>query len=464
MYMKYFYDKALAQASYMVGCQACGEALVIDPARDISPYLEAASAEGLHIAHVTETHIHADFVSGVRELAAATGARIYLSGMGGDDWQYTYPHDATLRDGDVFMVGNVKVQVIHTPGHTPEHISFLITDTKSTDMPYAIATGDTLFVGDIGRPDLLEVAVGVVGSKEVGARQQFHTLRKLSPIEDFVMVLPGHGAGSACGKALGALPSTTLGYERRVNPAFRFESESEFVSWLNSDQPDAPRYFAQMKKVNKEGARLVRELSVPVRMNHATLLSTVKKGTLVVDLRDAAEYAHAYIPGTLSIPASSTGFINYIGLFVDYNAPFYFIVPSESDVPYVLTALRSIGIDNVPGYFTADDLKSDTVKGDTKTMYRMTARELAMVLEKVTVLDVRNQSEYAERHIQGAVHIPLGQLPKRAAELPKDRLIAVHCASGYRSGIAATLLQNLGFNVANMNEPDSVWKDTLPTE
>jgi len=214
MLLKYFNDSKLAQASYMVGCAQTGEALVVDPARDVTQYMQAAEQEGLRITHVTETHIHADFVSGSRELAARTGAMIYLSEMGGPEWQSAYAGENNVipvHDGDAWMVGNIRIEVVHTPGHTPEHISFLVTDTAGADEPIGVFTGDFIFVGDVGRPDLLEEAAGMLGTKEVGARQQFSSVARFKDMPDYLQIWPGHGAGSACGKALGAIPSTTLG-------------------------------------------------------------------------------------------------------------------------------------------------------------------------------------------------------------------------------------------------------------
>ncbi len=243
MLLKYFYDEKLAQASYLVGCAKTGEALVIDPMRNVTPYLRAAEKEGLRITHVTETHIHADFVSGSRELSATTGATIYLSDMGDDDWKYGYADDPRVmlvRDGDFFMVGNIKVDVLHTPGHTLEHIAFQITDTAAADRPIGVFTGDFLFVGDVGRPDLLEEAAGYKGTKEPGARMQYQTVQKFKTLPDYLQIWPGHGAGSACGKALGAIPSTTLGYEKLFNPAFQLADEDAFVRWLLGDSLSRP--------------------------------------------------------------------------------------------------------------------------------------------------------------------------------------------------------------------------------
>ncbi|HEY8197968.1 MAG TPA: MBL fold metallo-hydrolase, partial [Gemmatimonadales bacterium] len=223
MLLRRFYDPKLAQASYLVGCTVTGEALVVDPTRDIDPYLQAADAEGFKVAHVTETHIHADFVSGARELAHRTGARLYLSEAGGDNWQYGYAGEADatlLREASRIKVGTVELEVLHVPGHTPEHLTLLVTDSATASEPMGAFTGDFIFVGDVGRPDLLERAARVRGSMQESARQLFRSLQRFRTQPDYLQIWPGHGAGSACGKSLGAVPQTTLGYEKRFNWAF----------------------------------------------------------------------------------------------------------------------------------------------------------------------------------------------------------------------------------------------------
>ena len=260
MFFQHVYDKSLAQASYFIGCQKAGVAAVIDPKRDVDTYLEIAKQNNMKITHILETHIHADFLSGSRELAALTGAQMYLSAEGGEGWMYEFPHIG-LKDGDTIMVGNLKLQVLHTPGHTPESISFLLTDTPASDEPVMLFTGDFVFVGDIGRPDLLEKAAGVKGTQDKGAHQMYESLKKFNALPDFIQVWPGHGAGSACGKALGAVPSTTVGYEKARNWAFRFnDNENDFVKYLLTDQPEPPKYFAMMKKLNKVERPLLTEV------------------------------------------------------------------------------------------------------------------------------------------------------------------------------------------------------------
>jgi hydroxyacylglutathione hydrolase len=464
MLLKNFYDENLAQSSWMVGCPATGEALIIDPARSIAPYLQAAAREGLRITHVTETHIHADFVSGIRELAEATGAAMYLSDMGDADWKYAFadaPNALLLRDGDRFMVGNVRVEVLHTPGHTPEHVCFLITDTRMADKPIAIFTGDFVFVGDVGRPDLLEEAAGMVGTKEPGARALFASLQRLKALPDYLQVLPGHGAGSACGKALGALPSTTLGYERLFNPAFQFTDESAFVTWLLDGQPDAPHYFAQMKRVNKQGAALLRDLPVPASMGRAALDGLLADGAFVIDLRPAAAFIKAHVPGTISIPATSRTWTTYVGWLVRYDAPLYFIAPDAESVQEITAALRAIGVDDVPGWFPPE-----VVHADDPAFPVISPAELADRLSwgGAQVIDVRAHSEYCPQHIDGARNIPLGKLPEAIELLPRDTLLVTQCASGYRSQIAASLLRAHGFSqVINLNAGQDAWAQAMQT-
>lgn len=464
MLLKYIYDDHLAQASYLVGCAATGEALVIDPARDIRPYLDLARREGLTITHVTETHIHADFVSGSRELAAATGAVIYLSDMGDADWKYAYasePNVVTVRDGDMFMVGNIRIEVLHTPGHTPEHISFMVTDTAGADRPMGVFTGDFLFVGDVGRPDLLEEAAGMIGTKEPGARAQFATVQKFKALPDYLQIWPGHGAGSACGKALGAIPSTTLGYEKLFNPAFQFSEETAFVRWLLKDQPEAPRYFAQMKRVNKLGPALLHTLPQPEAQGRVALEKLVKSGMFVADMRPADAFIAAHVPGTISIPASSSSFTTYIGWLYDYAAPFCFIPPSLEDVDSILAALRAVGVDDVPAIFAPE-----VVTPQDPALPVISAAELAARLPQngIRIVDVRGYSEYCEEHIAGAQHVLLGTLPQHLDDIPRTTPVITQCASGYRSQIAASWLRARGFdNVVNLIDSKAVWSKQLPT-
>ncbi|MEZ4621314.1 MAG: MBL fold metallo-hydrolase [Caldilineaceae bacterium] len=397
MLLRYFYDERLAQASYLVGCVATGEAMVVDPSRNIQPYLHVAEQENLQITHVTETHIHADFVSGSRELSAATGATMFLSDEGDANWKYQFadqPNVILVKDSDSWMVGNIKVEVVHTPGHTPEHISFMITDTAGADQPMGVFTGDFLFVGDVGRPDLLEAAAGMMGTAEPGARRQFQTVARFKQLPDYLQIWPAHGAGSACGKALGAIPSSTLGYEKLFNPAFQFRDEDKFVNWLLAGQPEAPRYFAQMKKVNKEGPALLKDLPPVKQIGRDKLDALVAEGLFVADLRSREAYVNAHVPGTVSVPARKD-FSTFIGWFVDFDKPFYFIVPAPAELDELIMAMRSIGVDNIAGYALPE-----VVDGKNAQLPEWSATELQERLPKngLVVIDVRNKTEYLEEH------------------------------------------------------------------
>jgi hydroxyacylglutathione hydrolase len=466
MLLKYFYDKALAQASYMVGCAATGEALVVDPSRDIRSYLDAAEAEGLRITHVTETHIHADFVSGSRELAAATDAMIFLSDEGDVDWKYLYSDDGNVtlvKDGDNFMVGNIRVNILHTPGHTPEHISIMITDTAGADQPIGVFTGDFVFVGDVGRPDLLEEAAGIAGTKEPGARDMFKSIARFKELPDYLQIWPGHGAGSACGKALGAIPSTTLGYEKRFNPAFQYDNEDAFVAWLLDGQPEAPYYFAQMKKVNKVGPTLLNDLDNWTRLDRATLDAILDADGLVLDLRSKEDFATAHIKKTINVPMTSSGYVNYIGWLVNYDEPVYVIVPEGANIEEIMATLRSIGVDNLSCYFAAEDV----INENTSALPQINSQELAqrMTTNGLVIVDVRGHSEYQETHIDGAVNIPLGYLEREAKEqLPEGHTLVINCASSYRSAIGASLLKRIGYeDVLNLSDEMATWQKVMPT-
>lgn len=463
MFLKTFYDNPLAQTSYLVGCAETGEALVIDPARDIAPYLQAAREQGLRITHVAETHIHADFVSGLRELAAATGATIYLSDMGGDDWKYTFgdPRTVWLHDGDSWMVGYIKLEALHTPGHTPEHLIFQLTDTKVADKPMGLFTGDCLFVGSVGRPDLLEVT-GVADSAEQGARDQFRNVQRLKTLPDYLQVWPGHGAGSACGKALGALPSSTLGYEKLFNPAFQINDEAEFVKWLLADQPEVPRYFSQMKQINKQGSSLLADMPAPAHVGNLEALNKIVQMFLVFDTRSITDFAARHVPGSINVPATSDHFNSHIGWYVDYDLPTY-LITAEADLPHVLTLLRAIGVDDIPGYFTPDIV--DTFSATIKTIAPEKANEL-LTAGKALLLDVRAADEYRAGHIAGARHLPMGVIFKRLEELPSDQPLIVQCGGGLRSQVVASLLQRVGYtNVHNLHGGIEAWKQAgLPLE
>jgi hydroxyacylglutathione hydrolase len=458
MLLKYFYDKSLAHASYMVGCQRTGEAIVIDPGRSIEQYLDAAAAEGLRVTGAAETHIHADFVSGSRELADRVGAKLYLSDEGPADWKYQFTdkHSSQLlKDGDVIRVGKIKLEVMHTPGHTPEHISFVLTDEGGgANVPMGIFTGDFVFVGSIGRPDLLESAAGVVGSADIGARQLYHSIVRFKSLPDHLQVWPAHGAGSACGKGLGAIPSSTVGYEKLFNPSLQYHDEQEFVDYILADQPETPFYFAVMKRVNKVGPELVRTLPEVQSLSTSHLAQTARE-QLVIDVRSAASFASGHVPGSINIPSSSL--VQWAGFFVDYSQPLYLVTDSES-IATNLRSLRSIGIDNVQGYF---DVKgTDASELFTETYPSESAQELAARIEEgsVRLLDVRAATEFNEGHIVGAEHRFLGKLLQELTQLDNSKPVVAQCLAGGRSAIATSILQKAGFHVINMTGGYNAWR------
>ncbi len=456
MLLKYFFDKALAQASYMIACQKTHQAVIIDPARDTTRYLKAAADESMTITVITETHIHADFVSGAHELATVTGAPLYLSGEGGADWSYTFLDagrgDRAMYAGDSFMLGNIRFDVLHTPGHTPEHICFRITDTAGADKPMGIFTGDCLFVGDMGRPDLLETAAGVVGSKAIGARGQYANMLRFKDMPDYLQVWPGHGAGSACGKALGSTPSSTLGYEKLFNPAFHFSDGVSFERWLLAGQPETPRYFGRMKQINKHGAPLISELAPIDALEGFTLADILKTNANVIDARlDTRD--GSMITGAIRI-VPSTKFNTYAGWMVDYDAPTY-LIAAPNDAEGLIEELRAVGIDDVRGVFAPREVES-AIRFMAQTDV---AGAAALIEQGALVLDVRAASEYDAAHIDGAINLPYGVLAEHADELPRDTPIIVHCQSGIRSQIAMSVLDKLGFtNAINMSDGYSGWE------
>ncbi len=449
MFLKRFYDEGLAQASYFIGCAATGEAIVIDANRDIEPYLATAAAEKLRITHVSETHIHADYVSGSRELAHATGATLYLSAEGGTDWQYRFAAEdkATLvRDGDVLRVGNIRLEIMHTPGHTPEHISFLVTDTAAADAPIGIASGDFVFVGDVGRPDLLERAAKVANTMEAGARTLFKSLERFRALPDFVQVWPGHGAGSACGKSLGAVPTSTVGYERRFNWGVGTTSEADFVELVLAGQPEPPLYFAEMKRINRDGPPVLGGFPRPAHATRPVLAHALAAGAAVIDLRPAPDFAAGHVPGTLNIPLNKS-FSTWAGWLVRYDVDIHLIADDEATVARAVRELVMIGLDRVTTWYALSVLDEWARDGGAiGTITRTDADALAprLARDEVTVIDVRNRTEWDAGHLPGALHIPVGHLSERVASIPRDKPIVLQCQGGARSAIAASVMHRLG--------------------
>lgn len=469
MLLRQIADPFLAQYAYLVGCPQTKEALVIDPERDIDRYLAAAAAEGLAIRHVAETHIHADYLSGARQLAEEHPVTLYLSAEGAPDWEYEWAKDGNydvrfLHDGAVFNVGNVEVRAVHTPGHTPEHLSFLITDQGSgVHEPMGLVTGDFLFVGDLGRPDLLETAAGHTAAAEPAARQLFRSARWLHQLPEHLQVWPGHGAGSVCGKALGAVPQTTLGYERRFNAALRAADagEEHFVRHILSDQPEPPLYFARMKRLNRSGPPLLDRLPAPPPLEADDLHALADRDDVaVIDTRDRQAYLRGHLPGSILAPLGKT-FPTVAGSYVMPEEPIYLVI-DEEDLDAAVRALVRIGLDDLRGYITPETLRLWGQGTDRLRMLK--AIDFDEVdgrrhYTNVQVLDVRRKDEWEHKHIPEAMHVPHVRLRAHLDELPRDKTLLVHCSAGARSAVAAAYLHNRGFCVAYVDDDFAHWKE-----
>ncbi|MFI3379605.1 persulfide dioxygenase-sulfurtransferase CstB [Mammaliicoccus sciuri] len=434
MFFKQFYDNHLSQASYLVGCQRTGEAIIIDPVRDLTKYMEVADSEGFKITQAAETHIHADFASGIRDVAARLNANIYVSGEGDDQLSYKNmpEHTNFVKNQDIIQVGNIKLEVLHTPGHTPESISFLLTDEGGgSSVPMGLFSGDFIFVGDIGRPDLLEKSVQMEGTTEIGAKQMYQSIEGIKDLPDYIQIWPGHGAGSPCGKALGAIPMSTLGYEKINNWAFNVTDESKFVEQLTSNQPAPPHHFAQMKKINQFGMSMYQPYNVYPSLDNVRI---------AFDLRSKEAFHGGHTVGTINIPYNKN-FINQIGWYLDYEKSID-LIGDKSTVEQATHTLQLIGFDKVAGY----RLPKSEILTQSIHSVDMTGKE-------EYILDVRNDEEWNNGHLDQAVNIPHGKLLNENIPFNKEDKIYVHCQSGVRSSIAVGILESKGYeNVVNIRE------------
>lgn len=456
MLIERIYDEDLAQASYFIGCQAKSTAVVVDPRRDIDVYRQMAEKNGMKIVAVTETHIHADYLSGTRELAAAVGAEAYVSGEGGQDWQYEF--DAKrLHDGDEIHIGNITIAAVHTPGHTPEHLSFLVTDGAFADEPGYMLTGDFLFAGDLGRPDLLDQAAGGVDTRFEGAKQMFASLRdKLLTLPDHIQIFPGHGAGSACGKSLGSVPSSTIGYERKYSWWGRYlvdNDERGFIDELLDGQPDAPAYFGRMKLQNRQGPVIMGERAPLAELNAETVAAQLTDGEVsFVDTRPADEVHTGTVDKALNIPAG--------GSVATYAA--WVVDPEKDDRPLILLAadqeaaqeywdhLVRVGIDTVAGYLTS-------IEGLPQTSPKVINPAEVESFDAALLLDVRAKSEYDDGHIPGATQLHGGRVLWNLDQLPGEGTIVTYCQSGVRSSVVANGLRNVGYDVVELEGSYEGW-------
>lgn len=463
MLFKQIYEEGLAQSSYFIGCQSNGTAVVVDPRRDIQVYLEEARKNGMQIVAVTETHIHADYLSGARELARATGARLYLSDEGDENWKYSGLEGfdyQLVTDGDQIRLGNITLTVVHTPGHTPEHISFLVQDGAAASEPGFILTGDFVFVGDIGRPDLLEEAAGIMGTAEPGARRMFKSLKeKFLSLPDYVQVWPGHGAGSACGKALGAVASTTVGYERLFSwwaGYVRSGDQEGFVKELLSDQPEAPYYFAQMKRLNRDGMPILGGLPRPALLSPAQFEQKLAQGAILVDTRDKLAFAGGHLRGAINLPANKS-FSNWAGWLLPYDQDLVLLAESDQ-VEDLMARLIRIGLDRVVGYIPGLE---GYAQGELEVVPQITAAEAKALWEKgqAVILDVRGADEHLAGHIPGAQNIHAGRVRNNLQRIPKDQPVIVHCLGGDRSSTAISVLRSAGYdNLINLTGGIRTWQ------
>ena len=457
MLLERIYDEDLSQASYFIGCQQTNDAIVIDPRRDVQVYLDMAEANGMRIAHVTETHIHADYLSGTRELAQATGATVHLSGEGGADWQYGFD-GRRLHDGDTIEIGNLTIAVDHTPGHTPEHLSLKLTDGAAADEPGYLFTGDFVFVGDLGRPDLLDEAAGGVDTRYEGAKQMFASLRdKLLALPDYVQIYPAHGSGSACGKALGAVPTTTVGYERNFSWWSHYvanDDEQGFIDELLAGQPDAPAYFGRMKRQNRDGPAILGHRDRLPELDAGAVKKDIEDGSIVfVDTRDQHEVHRGTVPGAINVPIFNKP-ATHAGWAYD---------PESDDLPLVVLAdnrelaqmlwdhLIRVGIDDVSGFVTGLD-GLPTVVPELVSPEDLTSTNFDLLL------DVRNASEYAEGTIPGAQQLSAGRVLWNQDQLPDDGTVVTFCRSGVRNSVAASALRRAGHHVVELEGSYLGWQ------
>ncbi len=448
------FTPGLAQVAYLVADEAAGVAAVIDPRRDVDAYLDWAASRGVRIAAILETHVHADFVSGAPELAAATGAPIYASRLGHEEFAHT-----PLDDGSEVAIGALRLRAFFTPGHTPEHLAYLLFDPAHGDRPVALFSGDALFVGDVGRPDLLGA-----GATRGLAEQLYRTVvERLRGLPDEVVVYPGHTAGSACGKKIGDAPSTTIGQEKLVNYAFHARSEEDFIARVLADMPAPPTYYPIMKRVNKVGAPLLAALPAARALTPDAVATRQADGALVIDGRTPDAFGAGHVPGAI-FAGLGQNFVAWLGWLAPYDRDLILVLDRADDIAVAQTELRRIGLDRAVGYLAGGMDAWRAAGREVVTLPQLPVQALQERLsggERLAVLDVRGDDEWASSHITGASHtfaglIAQGTLPK----LDDTGPVAVVCGSGYRSSVANSLLQARGLrNLINVSGGMGAWQE-----
>lgn len=428
MYLKRFFVEGLAHASYLFG--ANGEAAVVDPKRDVDDYVAAAEREGLRIVAIFNSHPHADFASGFRELAQRTGAKVYVSRLA----PVKYEHVAA-KDGDRISIGSLEVELLETPGHSPDSLSFLV---RENDKPVAIFTGDLLFVNDVGRPDLRDADE----DPSALAGKLYDSLhQKILTLPDDVKVYPAHGAGSLCGRAISDAPFSFVGQERNLNWALQIKDRNEFMKQMTANLPDRPAYFSYDVGVNLKGADPLDALPSLTELSEAELKDAARKGAFVIDARSPGDFGAGHFPGSINIGAGSPSFSTWTGFMVTGDKSIALVLNSADDAKKARLELARIGFDNLIGYIKAGALT------ETQKLPQISVQELkANTTNNVPlVVDVRTPAEWANNHIDGARHVPLSSFIRQQLDLPNDRSIAIICGSGYRSSIAASMLQSRGY-------------------
>jgi hydroxyacylglutathione hydrolase len=450
MYFEQFYLTCLSHASYMLGSE--GIAAVVDPQRDVGIYLEEAQKNGLSIQYVIETHLHADFVSGHRELAALTGAKVYLGAKAGAK----FPH-VPIKDGDELTFGKCRLRFLETPGHTIESISVVVTDLEKPERPMAVLTGDTLFIGDVGRPDLS----GDMTPQQLAGMLYDSLHTKLLKLPDDVMVYPAHGAGSLCGRQMSSERSSTIGKEKISNYALRPTSREEFVKLLTAELPERPGYFALDVEINRTGAPPLQELAPIPALRPAELLAKQNQGAIVLDTRPAQEFGAGHIPGSIQIGLAGQ-YASWAAIVLGLDSEILLVAEDEEKVNESRLRLTRVGIERVTGYLQ-DGIASWIREGQPiQQTSQISVEQLQQFLAEdangIQVIDVRRAAEWQVGHLDQARHKPLDKLASLLDDLDRAKPVAVHCKSGYRSSIAASLLERAGFKqVMNVTGGFDAW-------
>jgi hydroxyacylglutathione hydrolase len=451
MYFKQFYLGCLAHASYLIGSE--GEAAVVDPQRDVDQYVAEAEAHGLAIRYVVETHLHADFVSGHLELAARTGAEIVFGARAGASFRHR-----AVKDGDEIRLGRVVLRFLETPGHTPESVCVLVVDQAEGPAPKMVLTGDTLFIGDVGRPDL----AGARGfTPEQMAGMLYDSLHgKLLTLDDAVLVFPAHGAGSLCGRNISKETSSTIGEQRRFNYALQPMPRETFARLLTTDLPEVPAYFPRDVDLNRTGAPAVGERAAPRALSPAEAADQAERGALLLDVRDGAAFGAGHVPGSLHVGLQGQ-FASWAGTLAPPDRAIVVVADDEASAAEAVLRLSRVGLESVAGFLDGGLAAWADAGRPVATLSQITADELKARLaesRELAVLDVRRPTEYASGHVPGARNLPLDQLAREDGGLDRARPMAVLCAGGYRSSAACSLLEGRGFKALfNVVGGTSAW-------